>query len=63
MKAIKSCLIKLFVCLFVLTYCLYTSNCEVSFDTVALSILSCRYFAILCIEFLYINLDSEVLPV
>ncbi|WP_372367458.1 hypothetical protein [Candidatus Uabimicrobium sp. HlEnr_7] len=57
MKSTKLCLIKLVVCLFVLAYCLYTSPNQITFDIVAVSILSCRYFAIFCVEFLYARLE------
>ncbi|BBM84830.1 hypothetical protein UABAM_03191 [Candidatus Uabimicrobium amorphum] len=58
MKSMKSCLIKLIVCLLALAYCFYASPNQITFDIVAISILSCRYFAVLCIEFLYSRLDK-----
>lgn len=57
MKALKSCLIKLIICLLVLSYCLYSSNNTINFDTVALTILSCRYFVLFCVEAIYARLD------
>ena len=57
MKAMKLCCIKLIVCLLVLSYCLYSSENPVNFDTIALTVLSCRYFVILCIEAIYARLD------
>lgn len=60
MKAVKSCCIKLIVCLLILSYCLYSSANTINFDVIALSILSCRYFAILCIEAVYARFDSKV---
>ena len=57
MKSTKSCLIKLVVCLLALAYCFYASPNQITFDIVAVSILCCRYFAILCVECLYARLD------
>ncbi|WP_372367431.1 hypothetical protein [Candidatus Uabimicrobium sp. HlEnr_7] len=57
MKAVKFCFIKLIICLSILSYCLYSSENSLNFDTIALTVLSCRYFAILCIEVIYARLD------
>ena len=57
MKSTKSCLIKLVLSLLTLVYCFYASPNHITFDIIAVSILSCRYFAILCIECLYARLD------
>ena len=58
MKSIKSCLIKLVLCLLTLAYCFYASPNQITFDIVAVSILSCRYLAVFCIECLYARLDK-----
>ena len=59
MKAVKSCLIKLAICLLVLSYCLYSAENPMNFDTIALSVLSCRYFVILCVEVIYAQLERR----
>ncbi|WP_372368300.1 hypothetical protein [Candidatus Uabimicrobium sp. HlEnr_7] len=55
----KSCLLKLTVCLLTLCYCLYSSENQITFDVVAISMLSCRYFAIFCVECLYTKLEKK----
>ena len=63
MKAIKSCILKLVLCLLVLVGCLYFSNNEINTEILILSFLSCRYFIVLCVEAFYAKLDSlDYLP-
>ena len=62
MTALRTCLLKLFICLSLLAYFTYNSDFNISFDVVAFSALSCRYFAILCIELLFFGSNLEVSP-
>ncbi|WP_372368296.1 hypothetical protein [Candidatus Uabimicrobium sp. HlEnr_7] len=55
----KSYLIKLVICLLTLCCCLYFSKNQITFDVVAISILSCRYFAVFCVECLYTRLEKK----
>ena len=58
MKAIKTCLLKLILCLSVLSYCVYTAENNVTIDVIIMSIVSCRYFAVLCVEVIYAPLNK-----
>lgn len=57
MTTLKSSFIKFIISLIVLAYCFYTSPNQITFDIIAVSIVSCRYLAISCVEWLYARLD------